>query len=577
MIRTLRTLLPDEQRRHVVPYLLLTLAGITLRAAAALALFPLITALLQANPGLAWASLGILTAATALGWACDAAAAHRAYELGFALLDKAQHTIAQRITEIRLEWFTADNIATTRRAVATTGPELVGLIAYLVAPLLNALLLPAMIALGLLWFSPALAIAALISLPLLLGALALSMQLTRAADSAAERAHAQLSDRLLEFARTQQALRAARQTATTASHIGRALTAGRTAMGRLLALRAPAELIFALCTHLTLITLTAIAVSQAVTGAISPAVTIALIVIIVRFLEPLTLLAELTVGLQITMGAVRTISTVLDAPLQPTGSAPLPTAGAPRIELENVSFNYGGTAQRQVVTGLTITFEPGSTTAIVGPSGAGKSTLLYLLAGLYQPTAGHIRVNGTDLATLSPTARRDLITMVFQDPYLFDASVLDNIRIGHPTASPQQLTDAAHRARVDSFAAQLDQGLESPVGEGGKRLSGGQCQRVAIARALAKPAPLLLVDEATSALDSENERAVADALSSDSTPRTRIIVAHRLSSIQQAHRVIFFENGQIVEDGSIEELLARKGRFAAYWEQHTAASAWQVR
>jgi len=162
----------------------------------------------------------MIAIATALGWGCDSAAARHAYAVGFALLDHAQHTVAERITTIRLQWLTGDNLATTRQAVAATGPELVGLIAYLVTPLLNALILPAAIGIGLLWFSPTLGAAALAFLPLLLGALALSMRLARSADAAADRAHAQLSERLLEFARTQQALRSARRVDTESSHGG---------------------------------------------------------------------------------------------------------------------------------------------------------------------------------------------------------------------------------------------------------------------------------------------------------------------------------------------------------------------
>ena len=179
MIRTLINLLPPAQRRHITPYLALTALSIALRAAAALALIPLISALFSSQPGDAWRPLAMIAIATALGWGCDSAAARHAYAVGFVLLDHAQHTVAERITTIRLQWLTGDNLATTRQAVAATGPELVGLIAYLVTPLLNALILPAAIGIGLLWFSPTLGAAALAFLPLLLGALVLSMRLAR--------------------------------------------------------------------------------------------------------------------------------------------------------------------------------------------------------------------------------------------------------------------------------------------------------------------------------------------------------------------------------------------------------------
>lgn len=577
MIRTLINLLPPAQRRHITPYLALTALSIALRAAAALALIPLISALFSSQPGDAWRPLAMIAIATALGWGCDSAAARHAYAVGFVLLDHAQHTVAERITTIRLRWLTGDNLATTRQAVAATGPELVGLIAYLVTPLLNALILPAAIGIGLLWFSPTLGAAALAFLPLLLGALALSMRLARSADAAADRAHAQLSERLLEFARTQQALRSARRVDTESSHVGQALAARTHAMSRLLAYRAPEQLVFTLLTQLALIALGALAVSRAVTGEVSPAAAIALIVVIVRFLEPLALVADITAGLQLTTNALRTIHTVLAAPREHPGTATPTLSTAPQIEVADVTFGYDATRERPVLDGLNLTFQPGTTTAIVGPSGSGKSTLLFLLAGLHQPTSGSIRIQGTDLAELTPAARRALIAVIFQDPYLFDGTLLDNISIGNPHATGEQIERATALARVDAVAAQLTDGMATMVGDGGTLLSGGQRQRVSIARALLSCAPVLLVDEATSALDTENERAVAAALSSETTPRTRIIVAHRLSSIRQADRVIFFDAGRVIEDGSIEDLLALDGRFAAYWRQQQAASAWRVR
>jgi ATP-binding cassette subfamily B protein IrtB len=165
---------------------------------------------------------------------------------------------------------------------------------------------------------------------------------------------------------------------------------------------------------------------------------------------------------------------------------------------------------------------------------------------------------------------------VFQHPYLFDGSIRDNVLVGDPNATDEQLEAAARLARIDSLVQRLPDGWASRVGEAGGSLSGGERQRVSIARALLKRAPVLLVDEATSALDTENETAIAAALTDDPTSRTRIVVAHRLSSIRAADRVLFLEDGRIVEDGTIPELIAAGGRFADFWRQHDAASAWQI-
>lgn len=165
--------------------------------------------------------------------------------------------------------------------------------------------------------------------------------------------------------------------------------------------------------------------------------------------------------------------------------------------------------------------------------------------------------------------------MVFQHPYLFEGTLRENVLVGDPDAAAPALEQAASLARLDTLVHAPD-GWDVRVGEAGATLSGGERQRVSIARALLKSAPLLLVDEATSALDAENEAAVAAALSDDPTPRTRVIVAHRLSSIRAADRVVFVEDGRIVEDGSIYQLLAAEGRFAEFWRHQHAAGAWRL-
>jgi ATP-binding cassette subfamily B protein IrtB len=166
--------------------------------------------------------------------------------------------------------------------------------------------------------------------------------------------------------------------------------------------------------------------------------------------------------------------------------------------------------------------------------------------------------------------------VVFQHPYLFRGTIWENVSAGDPGAGEDQFARAVALARVDELTARLPAGVDTVVGEAGSALSGGERQRVSIARALLKPAPVLLVDEATSALDTENEAAVVDALTADPRPRTRVIVAHRLASIRHADRVLFVDSGKIVEDGTVEELLAAGGRFDDFWRQQRDAAQWRI-
>jgi ATP-binding cassette, subfamily B, bacterial IrtB/YbtQ len=229
-----------------------------------------------------------------------------------------------------------------------------------------------------------------------------------------------------------------------------------------------------------------------------------------------------------------------------------------------------------VLDDVSFTVEPGATTAIVGPSGAGKTTVLALIAGLHEPERGRILVDGTDVATLDADARRALTSVVFQHPYLFAGTLRDNVLVGHTAATDEQYATALRLARADEITGRLPDGDQAVVGDAGTALSGGERQRVRIARALLKPAPVLLIDEATSALDTENETAVVHAVADDPLVRTRVIVAHRLTSIARADHVLFLEGGRVVESGTVEQLRDADGRFAEFWRHQRAAADWRV-
>ncbi|ODR11487.1 iron ABC transporter permease [Mycolicibacillus koreensis] len=585
MIATLRRLLPADQRRRAGVYVALTLLSVVIRAAGIVLLVPLVGALFSDTPADALGWLGALTAATAAGWVIDAAAARRGFQLGFAALNRTQHVVADRLAEVRLDWFTAETTATARQAIATTGPELLGLLVYLGAPLTTALLLPAAIGVALLPISWPLGLAALAGVPLLLGAMAASVRLSRNADAAADAANSVLTERIIEFARTQPALRAARRADQSRSLVGEALAAQHGAMLRLLGMQIPGQLLFSLASQAALIGLAGAVTALTVNGSLSVPEAIALIVVIVRYLEPFTTVSELAPAWDSTRATLTRIHTVLTAPQLSSGQAHLPDpAGAPRIEFVDVTFGYGDreadaaetAGADAVLHGINLVLQPGTTTAVVGPSGSGKSSLLALIAGLHRPTGGRVLIDGVDVATLDPEQRRAATSVVFQHPYLFDGSVRDNALAGDPDADEQRWRTVAALARVDELIDRLPDGEATRAGEAGGALSGGERQRVSIARALLKPAPVLLVDEATSALDTENEAAVVAALTASLRPRTQVVVAHRLASIRHADRVVFLDAGRIIEDGTVEELLAAGGPFAQFWRHQQQAAHWQI-
>ncbi len=561
MIRALWQIIPTELRGKARSYLALVVIGCILNAVAIISLVPLISELFGAQPSKSLIWLAVLAAATVLSWAVDGIAKRLSNDAAFATLHSAQHRLADHIAEVRTQWLTSENTATTKQVIGTAGFDLVSFLSHMVTPVITAFVLPPMIAIGLLFVSVPLGVTALIAIPVVWLAFWATSKFTRRADAQFAHANAELADSLSEFARSQPALRSSRRAATEQSRVSAALSRQDGSLRRLIGLQVPGQVLFSLAIQTTLLAIMVVIAWQFTSGAITAALAIGLLVAGVRFVDAISDLSRVAAASESATGALSRLKAVLAAPKQPVGDTAVTVTTAPRLRLENVGFAYD--SGERVFENLSIDFAPGSTTAIVGPSGSGKSTVLALLAGLETPTSGQITVDDNDLQTLTAGARRDLVTVVFQHPFLFDGTVAENIAL-------EQEADIAAAAALARVTPSLD--LAQSVGERGSKLSGGERQRVSIARALAKPAPVLLVDEATSALDNDNERAVAAALVNDPIVRTRVIVAHRLSSIREADRVLFLENGAIVEDGTVDELLRLGGRFATFWKHQELAA-----
>ncbi|WP_380058652.1 ABC transporter transmembrane domain-containing protein [Falsihalocynthiibacter sp. SS001] len=276
-------------------------------------------------------------------------------------------------------------------------------------------------------------------------------------------------------------------------------------------------------------------------------------------------LSEIWGELQRAAGATERLVELLnadDAIKDPTAPQQLARPVRGEIKFDNVTFHYPARPEIAALDGANLSVKAGETVALVGPSGAGKSTVIQLLQRFYDPSSGTVSIDGQNLRDLNRADFRQEIALVPQDPIIFATSALENIRFGRPTATDEEVHAAAKAAAAHDFLMALPDQYDSQVGERGVMLSGGQKQRIAIARAILRDAPILLLDEATSALDAESERAVQTAVDEMSQGRTTLIVAHRLATVKKADRILVFEGGKIVADGTHDTLVAEGGLYA---------------
>ncbi len=276
-------------------------------------------------------------------------------------------------------------------------------------------------------------------------------------------------------------------------------------------------------------------------------------------------LSEIWSELQRAAGATERLVELLqsgDVVVDPVTPQILPTPVRGHIEFEAMSFRYPSRPNIAALETLNLTIAPGETVALVGPSGAGKSTILQLLLRFFDPSQGAVKLDGLDLTTLARADFRQYIAYVPQDPVVFAATAMENIRFGRPDASDDDVIAAAKAADAHEFLSELPDGYHSYVGERGVMLSGGQKQRLAIARAILRDAPVLLLDEATSALDAQSEQSVQRAVDKLAQERTTVIVAHRLATVKKADRIIVLDKGKIVDQGTHAELVKKGGLYA---------------
>ena len=311
------------------------------------------------------------------------------------------------------------------------------------------------------------------------------------------------------------------------------------------------------------------------TGVLDPAQVTLCLMMALGIVSPLMRATAFINSMKSMQFAVKDTRELLDLPQlsQAKQEADLDGSG---IRFRNVAFSYGGTGGAEVLHDLELHIPQGSFTALVGPSGGGKSTIARLAARFWDVTAGSITLGGRDIREMPLKQLAQAISFVTQDNFLFDCSLKENIRLGKPDASDEEVLAAARAAQCEEFLARLDRGWDTPAGEAGRQLSGGERQRIAIARAILKDAPIVILDEATAFTDPENEDKIQSSIMALSKGKTLLVIAHRLSTIQNADQIVVLEKGHIVDQGTQAELLRRCLLYQKLWQAHIGAQGWAV-
>jgi ATP-binding cassette subfamily B protein len=273
--------------------------------------------------------------------------------------------------------------------------------------------------------------------------------------------------------------------------------------------------------------------------------------------------------------SIRDADRLLSLPELPDAAERVPLKGYD-IELRNVSFSYGQTGAGDVLHGVGFRLPQGSLAALVGPSGGGKSTVARLIARFWDVTEGGISIGGRDIREIPLSQLAELISFVAQDNFLFNCSLRENIRLGNPSASDEEVYGAARAACCHQFILGLEKGYDTPAGEAGKRLSGSEKQRIAIARAILKNAPIVILDEATAFTDPENEDKIQKSIAALTRGKTLLVIAHRLSTIKNAAQIIVLEKGRVVMAGTQAQLLEECPLYRDMWRAHIGAKAWSA-
>jgi ATP-binding cassette subfamily B protein len=569
VIRLLLTVLGRDHARPVRRTVaLMTVTAIAEGLSYAL-LVPVLRALFGPEPGAAWPPLvafgAAVTVYAVLRYLSDLAG----FRAATILLRGMYHRLGDHLARLPIGWYGADRVGQLSVLASNGVLQAMSVIAHLLAPFVSACVTPLTIVAVMLAFDWRLGLAALAAAPLVAAIQVWTGRSMAAHDAErAERGH-EAAGRVIEYLQAQPVLRAGGRTTERFRLLDDSLTGLRHASRRTVLSALPGVVALTLVVQAVFTVLLVLGTHLALGGHIGVPEVLTILVLAARGADPLLSLSDLGGTLRGARAELARLDAVLHASPLPEPSDPV-TPDRHDLEFDAVVFRHG---DHTVVDDVSVSVPEGQRLAVVGPSGAGKSTLLQLLARFYDVDAGAVRVGGVDVRAMDSADLMSRIAFVFQDVYLFDGTIEENVRLGRPDATDAEVRAAAAAARLDEVVGRLPGGWTTNVGEGGALLSGGERQRVSIARALLKDAPVVLLDEVTSALDPVNEAAVHAGIERLMAGRTVVMVAHRLRTVRRADHIVFLDNGRVTEQGTHEELLRHGGRYAGYWHLSTTPAA----
>ena len=490
-------------------------------------------------------------------------------KVGEGLLRNARHRIGEHVATLPVGWFTPENNARLSHIISKGMMEVAQLPAHLFTPIISGSIAPLVLIVALFIINPILGMIASIGIPIIVGILFLTAKLGTKTDVEFNRNTAQTSERIVEFAQAQSVLRAFSGDNSSTRFLQRAIETQQKSAIKLIIISTLSTILggwivqtlFALLFGFTVIWL-----NDLLALGITPTETITIVITLIlinRFIDPLQEISNYGEAMRNGKNHLQAVSEIFaEQPLPMPNISQRARNGS--IELENVSFAYSPESNN-VLSDISLHIEEGEMIAIVGASGSGKTTLTRLLARFFDVSKGSIRIGGIDIREMSEQDLTSQVSQIFQQNFLFQGSIQDNILMGKPNASSQDLEKVINASGMRNMIARLPHGLSTMVGEGGAKLSGGERQRITIARALLKNSKILLIDEATASLDAENQKIITENLEKLKGNTTIVVIAHQLSTIQMADRIIVLDQGKMVEIGTHDDLINRKGAYAQFW------------